>query len=90
MDAFQAIVQGAHAEGEAAGGLGGRQVGGAQDGVVEIEALGEFRGVESFLVGLDDASGTGLGAADGDPAFAGGGVRLLPGTYSEAPVTSQY
>jgi hypothetical protein len=29
------------------------QVGGAQDRVVEVEALGEFEGVESFLVGLD-------------------------------------
>jgi hypothetical protein len=30
------------------------QVGGAQDRVVEVEALGESEGVESFLVGLDD------------------------------------
>lgn len=122
-DTFQTVGQGAHAEGEAAGGLGGdtagvevrgerveeglgaaasrgersqrdddevrhglpvaredridEEVGGVQHGLVQAEPLGQFEGVQCLLVGLDDTAGTGLGAADGDPAAVGGGVRLL-------------
>jgi hypothetical protein len=123
VDAFQAVGQGAHAEGEAAGGFGGdaarvevggegvqerlraaagpgertegvpdevghglavsgkdrvdEQVGRAQHRIVQFQALGQLKHAQRLLVGVDDPAGTGLGAANGDPAAVGGGVRLL-------------
>lgn len=71
------------------------QVDGVQHGPVEARPLGEVEGAEGFLVGVDDSSGAGVGATDGDLAAVGGRVRLLgeegqyvglvPGGHADQP-----
>jgi hypothetical protein len=53
------------------------EVGGAQHGAVELQAVGQVEGVQGLLVRLDDPAGPRLGAADGDASAVGGRVRLF-------------
>lgn len=53
------------------------EIGGAEHRFVEVQPVGQVKGVEGFFVGVDDAAGTRVGASDGDLTTVSGRVRLL-------------